>query len=160
ADVQRNYVKTVRLTDPSPSQLRALFVPLRHAARVELRAEGIPVARCRIDASIDVRYRGQSYEIPLPLSARLRDDFHRAHKRLYGYADIDRPIEVVNLRVLATGRAAVSPWTRLMPDRRIQRVRLRVRWDDHWLDARLYLRSQMTPGSSLSGPAVIAEFSA
>jgi N-methylhydantoinase A len=46
----------------------------------------------------DLRYRGQSFELTVPLQAGLADAFHRAHADRYGYADDAREIELVAVR--------------------------------------------------------------
>jgi N-methylhydantoinase A len=46
----------------------------------------------------DLRYRGQSFELTVPLQADLAGAFHRAHADRYGYADGAREIELVAVR--------------------------------------------------------------
>jgi N-methylhydantoinase A len=46
----------------------------------------------------DLRYRGQSFELTVPLQADLADAFHRAHAERYGYADDSREVELVAVR--------------------------------------------------------------
>jgi N-methylhydantoinase A len=46
----------------------------------------------------DLRYAGQSFELRLPLQDDLAEAFHRAHEDLYGFAERDRPIELVAVR--------------------------------------------------------------
>ena len=46
----------------------------------------------------DLRYRGQSFELTVPLGNELADRFHRAHEGRYGYADRGREIELVAVR--------------------------------------------------------------
>ena len=41
----------------------------------------------------DLRYRGQSFELTVPLGPELPERFHAAHEERYGYADRGRPIE-------------------------------------------------------------------
>ena len=160
ADVQRDHVRTVRLTNPTVAQLRVLFRPLEARVRRDMRSEGVPAARCRVVRSVDVRYAGQSYEIGLPFGALVAERFHAAHRRLYGYADPQRPIEVVNVRVLAIGRSTRPPTGAEAPQPRGQPVQHRLRWGARWLQARAYQRADLTVGSTVRGPAVIAEFSA
>ena len=50
------------------------------------------------DGEADLRYRGQSFELTVPLQAGLADAFHRAHADRYGYADDAREIELVAVR--------------------------------------------------------------
>jgi N-methylhydantoinase A len=47
------------------------------------------------EGEADLRYRGQSFELRVPLQPQLADAFHRAHEARYGYAQRDRPIELV-----------------------------------------------------------------
>jgi len=46
----------------------------------------------------DLRYRGQSFELTVPLQEDLAEGFHRAHEERYGYADPEREIELVAVR--------------------------------------------------------------
>ena len=58
------------------------------AAAGELPAEG----------TADLRYRGQSFELSVPLQPELAQAFHQAHEGRYGYADESREIELVAVR--------------------------------------------------------------
>jgi N-methylhydantoinase A/oxoprolinase/acetone carboxylase beta subunit len=66
--------------------VRSYVVPLEEAP--ELPAEG----------EADLRYRGQSFELSVPLGPDLAERFHRAHEERYGYADHERPLELVAVR--------------------------------------------------------------
>jgi N-methylhydantoinase A len=46
----------------------------------------------------DLRYRGQSFELTVPLGGGLAERFHRAHEESYGYADPSREVELVAVR--------------------------------------------------------------
>ncbi len=46
----------------------------------------------------DLRYRGQSFELTVALGPELEQRFHLAHEERYGYADRDRPVELVAVR--------------------------------------------------------------
>ena len=50
------------------------------------------------DGEADLRYRGQSFELTVPLGEELTDRFHRAHEERYGYADREREVELVAVR--------------------------------------------------------------
>jgi len=166
ADLQRDYVQTVRLVEPDAPQLARRFRPLEQRARHELRAEGAAANRIRTAALLDVRYRGQSYELRVPMSAAYRRAFHAAHHALYGYADERRTVEVVNLRVIATAPAALHipraarPLTG--PNRRAERTSAahRLRWNGHWLRARRCDRGALPMERRFAGPLVISELSA
>ena len=57
------------------------------------------------DGEADLRYAGQSFELPVPLGPDLAERFHDAHEARYGYADRERSIELVAVRTAET-RAA------------------------------------------------------
>jgi N-methylhydantoinase A/oxoprolinase/acetone carboxylase beta subunit len=50
------------------------------------------------EGEADLRYRGQSFELTVPLGANLAERFHRAHEERYGYADRGREVELVAVR--------------------------------------------------------------
>jgi N-methylhydantoinase A len=54
------------------------------------------------DGEADLRYAGQSFELTVPLGPGLAEAFHRAHAERYGYADRDRPVELVAVRTAET----------------------------------------------------------
>jgi N-methylhydantoinase A len=47
------------------------------------------------DGEADLRYRGQSFELTVPLQSDLAAAFHRAHEERYGHAEPEREIELV-----------------------------------------------------------------
>ncbi len=73
-------------SDERRDQVRSYVVPLEDAG--ELPAEG----------EADLRYKGQSFELTVPLGPDLNEAFHRAHEARYGYTDHSRPIELVAVR--------------------------------------------------------------
>jgi N-methylhydantoinase A len=50
------------------------------------------------EGEADLRYRGQSFELTVPLGDELVERFHRAHEERYGYADREREVELVAVR--------------------------------------------------------------
>jgi N-methylhydantoinase A len=55
------------------------------------------------EGEADLRYRGQSFELTVPLGGDLAAGFHRAHEERYGYSDLERPIELVAVRTAEIG---------------------------------------------------------
>jgi N-methylhydantoinase A len=56
------------------------------------------VADLPAEGEADLRYRGQSFELTVPLQPDIAGAFHRAHEERYGYADRERGIELVAVR--------------------------------------------------------------
>jgi N-methylhydantoinase A len=74
------------IADERRDEVRTILAPLAEAG--ELPGEG----------EADLRYRGQSFELTVPLGEGLAERFHAAHEERYGYADRDRPLELVAVR--------------------------------------------------------------
>ena len=145
-------------------RLEREFRRLEAQARADLRREGFGAARQRLERLLDLRYRGQAYELALPYGRDFVHAFHQAHARRYGYADTARGVEVVNVRLRAVGvtekpalrraRAAGSS------PRAARFKRAPVWFDGRRLPADFYVRERLRPGNRLRGPAVVAEYSA
>jgi N-methylhydantoinase A len=54
------------------------------------------------EGEADLRYQGQAFELSVPLGGDVVADFHSAHRERYGYADPDRPLELVAIRTAET----------------------------------------------------------
>jgi N-methylhydantoinase A/oxoprolinase/acetone carboxylase beta subunit len=72
--------------DERREQVRTYVVPLADAGELPDAGEA------------DLRYVGQSFELTVPLGPKLEERFHEAHAARYGYADRDRPLELVAVR--------------------------------------------------------------
>ena len=129
----------------------------------------------RVARVVDLRYHGQSHELSVPVPSgpltptdvtRLRDDFHAAHERAYGYAAREDAIEMVNVRLTAIG---VSP-----KPRRAALVRAtddgaaavkgeRLVWfgeASRFVGCRVVDRARLAWGHVVVGPAAIEEMDA
>ena len=170
SDVVKDYSRTllVPVDAAARARLEREFRRLEAQARADLRREGFAPGRQRLKRLLDLRYRGQAYELTLPYSRDFVRAFHQAHARRYGYADPARAIEVVNVRLRAVGvtpkpalgraRRGGSRLSRSLGTARFKRAPV-------WFDGRrvatdCYIRERLRPGKRLRGPAVIAEYSA
>ena len=146
------------------SQLEQHFAMLERTARAELRDDGFASDKARAKRSLDVRYRGQSYELAIPYGSRFAELFHREHERAYGYSDPARPLEIVNLRarlVVATPTPRVSR-QRLAKNADARRAWIKTKpvWvDGKFVATPIYDRERLLPGHAIRGPAVVPEYS-
>ncbi len=61
----------------------------------------------------ECRYPGQGYELSVPANdgpTAVTDAFHRIHAERYGHADVEREVEVVNVRVVGTREGGMAGW--------------------------------------------------
>jgi N-methylhydantoinase A len=128
--------------------------------------EGFSASKIRIERRLDLRYAGQAYELSVPAAGDFVVAFHRAHEARYGYHDAARTVEIVNLRVRATGVTEKPGPRKIGAKRGAAHARDQKRGAiDCVLDGRrcraaLIDRDGLRSGDSLSGPAVISEYSA
>ena len=93
-------IETV-LAPTSAGVLSALGLAVGEERRDHVRSEVRPlseVGKLPGKGEADLRYRGQSFELTVPLGPGLADRFHRLHEERYGYADPDRELELVAVR--------------------------------------------------------------
>ena len=104
ADFIKDYSKTVMITDDAQlTILDQTIESLTNQGLCDLRQAGFIDTKIRIETSVDVRYVGQSYELTIPYSRNLIDDFALTHQDIYGYKRANAKIEIVNARVRASG---------------------------------------------------------
>ena len=179
ADVVKDYSQTVlrRFSTDIETLVEALntgFNELLTRAENEMKAEGFLAEQLKIDRSLDMRYEGQSYELNIPYSTERHDysnavetlikSFHAAHEQRFGYARTNAPVEIVNLRLTATGetdKPSIQPLPIADADASEAFTgQSLVMFDGEALRTDFYRREALRPGNQISGPAIITEFSA
>ena len=134
--------------------------------------EGIAEANHRFAMQLDLRYSGQYHEVtvnvPEPVMrcadyARIRQIFHREHNRLYGYdlGEERTPVELVNIRLVATGivqKPALTAEPRVQTDASVVRKGDRPIYLPErggFFEVPVFDGDQLRHGNQLRGPAVI-----
>ncbi len=160
ADVTKDYSASVlkRANELTTKDLDARYQPLLKVAARDLAKEGFAGKKAKCTRWIDVRYVGQSYEITLPYAVGYRAAFDRVHGRTYGYSNPDRPVEVVNIRVVAAGLAAKPrlPRAKQLKASKPKPSAIRpARFNGKSWKTPTYQWEQLAAGARASGPAVI-----
>ncbi len=160
ADASRDYSQTV-MSRPDANLLESKFIELESRGLRDFQSEGLSGKATR---SVDLRYVGQGYELNVPYNSEMLDSFHRTHRQRYGYADENRAVEVVNIRVRIMAEAEPIHLPQAPPrdgdgSQAVLKTR-RVRLDRREFESRIYDRNLLAAGDVFKGPAVIAEYSA
>jgi N-methylhydantoinase A len=168
SDVVKDYSRTVlwRVTKEIPiAKLNRAFSALEKSAVKDFlteRWQGRPL----FQRSIDVRYRGQGYELNLPFSRTLLSDFEKEHKRRYGYTHSNRETELVTLRlraVLSSQSVQVGTAAPCSPDPAklgVPQPDAQVEFNGRKLTTKIYDREHLQLRRTYRGPAIITEYSA
>ncbi len=167
-DFVRTILKPADQVDPQG--LTREFRRMEAKGRALLKEEKVENDRMFFDRLSDMRYKGQSFELSVPVprgqgNGRLiryaTRAFHQAHEKRYGYSDPKAPVEIVNIRVQCRGR--ITPRIPRMKASGRSRTAPRF-YRTIFLGGRtvkncpVYDRSDLEPGSKGKGPCVVEAY--
>jgi N-methylhydantoinase A len=135
--------------------------------RAGLRRDGMADEAMRVERWLDCRYKGQGYELRVPVGLgtvgpEVFADFHDLHRLEYG-RDSQAPIEIVNMRISVAGdrrkleRVPVDSGG--AEDARIgsRSSVFRVDGELRTFETALIDRSKVSPGQGVDGPAIFIQ---
>jgi N-methylhydantoinase A len=119
--------------------------------------------------TLDMRFVGQAFEVGVEIPANrvasldaqyVAELFADAHHRTFMHgATLDRPVEIVTLRVGATLPIGAAPrLDRETLDRAPEKTR--IFHDEGWIDCIRHAAEALKPGQEIAGPAVIDGYTA
>ncbi len=169
ADLAHHFVRTVLLGEDALdwALINRVLDEFREEGRRRLLQDGLPEGQILFAPSMDLRYRGQAFELTIPVPNKplgagdwpgIVERFHEEHERAYGFSAPEEPLEVVNLRLVALGREAKPELPRL------PRAEGRPEpWGERpvyfagvgWLSCPLYDRDELGAFAELEGPAIV-----
>jgi N-methylhydantoinase A len=144
------------------------FALLRRKAERDFHAEHWR-GRLEHRPSVDVRYRGQGYELNIAYTRNLYDAFRREHERRYGYSYPSREIELVTLRLRASMKSAQaglaaarveSPGVGRPGAIPTDLEHAAIFFGGKKLRAAIHDRDSLPKRKKLTGPAIVTEYSA
>jgi N-methylhydantoinase A len=151
--------------------LEQAFSVLTARAKAWFDAERIEPRARQIVRTVDMRYAGQNYELPIPMpdgpmQDGLAEAFAAAHQRLYGFAAAAEPVQLVTFRVEASAivpKATFVPHADAGPDADAAVTGHRPVWLPEaggFVDCPIYDRILLRAGNRLAGPAVVEQMDA
>src|SRR5436309_631522 len=160
--------------DADLDRLNRDFKRLDAEARAQLQRDGVPETSVQILHAADCRYVGQGYELRVPMPTteltaggikKFWDDFNRLHEDEYGHAFPGNPIELVNIRVVATGRLPKMPEVPPpsggnVADAQLDTADVYFAGEDGKQKAyrsQFYERTRLPVGAKIEGPAVLLQ---
>ncbi|MYG50349.1 MAG: hydantoinase/oxoprolinase family protein, partial [Gemmatimonadales bacterium] len=161
-------------------RIRSLFETMEEEGRRTLRREGVAPEEMEFRRGIEMRYAGQSSEVPVALQREgmgeesdagldahaLADAvrrFHVEHERAYGHGYPEQPVELVNFTVTAIGRIArprlpmIEANGKGVADARRGTRRVFFADGGGFVETAIYDRAQLRAAHVVAGPAVIEE---
>ncbi|MFM9281762.1 hydantoinase/oxoprolinase family protein [Paenibacillus jiagnxiensis] len=153
--------------------IQELYAEMEREANKMLEKEGIAVPNRKFVLGLDTRFKGQNYELTVPVEwseltpngiAAILERFHEMHEKNYGYSNRNGQIEFVNYRVTALGMLPKAALKRAEEHREGKPVPFVVR-DVYFAEnghaetcaTPVYNRTDLQPGDRLIGPAIIEQ---
>ena len=173
ADLKHDYVQTFvrELAETTGAEIADAFATLGEIGDGDFDRRGSQAGADLLRRFLDMRYRGQEYTLPVPVTEDLRAitdftpiraRFDQLHQEHYGHSAPKEPVMMVNLRLSALGKFENKlPLTSASRDEeRGERGRRTVIFESRSVDCPIYLRNGFKAGDRLEGPAVIEEMGA
>jgi N-methylhydantoinase A len=161
--------RTVRLEEADLDEVAALLASLEAEARAPLALAGVDAGEVTVRRFAEMRYRGQGYELEVPLPAGRPDPgwrvalvtaFEEVYRAYYRHVPSGLPAEAVTWRVRAQSPAPVMPPPRppvgAAPAPKGER-RVWVPGDGAFRTVPVWDRYGLPPGWRTAGPAVVVE---
>ena len=155
--------RLMRADEDALAPLRQITDDLQVEGERLLADDGIAAEQREYPMVVDLRYKGQAYEIqaPLPSAEQLEEavaSFHALHVAQYAHADESSVPEMVTVRLAALGRLARPsarpeiPGTDSAP-----RGHRRTYLDGEWREVPVHDRASIPTGHAVPGPMIIEE---
>jgi N-methylhydantoinase A len=166
----RSFTRITRLDAAKPEELEQIFARMEAAALADLMQEQFTRGQLTSLRSAGMRYRGQSYEVSVPVAelnndadlAALGKRFHEAHRRRYGHMAESEAVEIVNFQVTAIGaipKPQFSPIASRTDSQPPISQEMRTAYFNSTdpIQVPVFGRSALMAGAVISGPAIIEE---
>jgi N-methylhydantoinase A len=171
SDIRYDLARTflAELATIEAGSIHAVFDELARQGLTSLRADGFADGAIGLERAVDMRYRGQAFELTVPIAdgiataTGLAEAFERLYARRYGFLRSGHPVEVVALRVVATGRVPAPRLAEIPPQSERLDAAIKERrpayLDGQWhRDCPVFERDRLGAGGAVSGPAIVEEF--
>ena len=146
-------------TDAALALIERTQAELRAKGETMLREEGVEAAASGYMTTVDMCYAGQTHSVTVPMRdpATLLQDFHDTYHQHFGHSMPGASVELVQMRLAATGRIGASFLDRDMPiETHAEGTRL-VTINGARHEARIVHRESLGRSDVIAGPAIILE---
>lgn len=173
-DVRADF-STTKIRPLAPTSLQefgTIYDALQEEALQWLADEQVSELDRHLEFSIELRYVGQNYEIPVAVTladlrsgnlSSIRGNFEVEHERLYGYSSPEETIEAVTYRVRGIGDVPTASLNTFEPSTNsrlpdpVAFRELRIAELQPAQQVPVYRRSDLQPGHKIAGPALIEQ---
>ncbi|WP_066309594.1 hydantoinase/oxoprolinase family protein [Bacillus sp. FJAT-29814] len=173
-DVRTDYVRS-SLHEATPENMivsAAIFEELKEEGLKLLEKENISESKRKYELVIDMRFKGQNYEIPIPVEwdelnpfgfAAITNRFQEQHEKVYGYSKKDGVMEFVNFRLTAVGQLPKAEFEKAdtasvtaspIATRPVYFTEVD---EPGYYETKIFVREDLKPGNKVQGPLIVEQ---
>ncbi|GGB39230.1 hydantoinase/oxoprolinase family protein [Virgibacillus dakarensis] len=172
-DIKSDYVRT-ELLEPKEQNLNVIiehFKEMMLEGTTLLEAENIEEDKRNFICTIDIRFKGQNYELSVPIHINelnnrdidfIVERFHVAHEKTYGYSNKLAKVEFVNYRLTACGNLPKVPLNKgnkgegeIVISKSKREVYFSEVEEPGYYETDIFQRSELVTGDKINGPAIV-----
>lgn len=164
ADFRREYSRTWMIESGQSGTLEEPARLLIDQAREDLAGYGIDIDAAELIFVADMRYRGQGFEIRVPLEDpnttvdKMAEHFNDYHESRYGHADRDRVVQVVTVRLTVQSRSTAQVAQRAEQNSVLgDASQIQIFEGGKKRDALFCDRADLPTNKIIEGPAIVSE---
>jgi N-methylhydantoinase A len=169
ADLFHDYSRPIMMdaSEVDTELVERLFIDMELQGKKTLEAEEVSENRHKYNRTLDMRYKGQGFELNIAAGSLFDEQslltavkkFYTKHRKVYGFAEEDEPVEIVNAKLRAIGilnspklrKKGVSIYSEPRETRLVYFENL-----EKWCDVGIFDRINI--GTEKRGPAIIEQY--
>ncbi|SDJ13167.1 hydantoinase/oxoprolinase family protein [Natribacillus halophilus] len=168
-DIRHDDVRTyVSVLDESDvTEMNGLYEEMKISTKEILSQQKIQEEDMLFQCLADLRYAGQEYTVTVPLYTtiveeksleELKESFHDKHFNIYGHNNRDGIVEIVNLRLIATGYIDKAKQGKNLGAAEKEAFPIQTKpviWENKRKNTTVYSIDDLFPSHKITGPTII-----
>ena len=153
----KDFSQTIWINAKERKKLLKEIERLKNLAYSYMKSLGFEPDTLYYEIFLDMRYKGQGFELTIPYSEDYIDDFEREHEKQFGYKASQFPIEIVTLRNRVKGNFIEDNWKVEKGEEIYPLSQTKVFTDKGWIEVPVIDWNSLKIGETFKGPALIVE---
>jgi len=153
----KDFSRTIWIKAEEKEKLHQILESLEKEAQAYLKNIGLDPKNFYTEVFLDMRYKGQGFELCIPFSDDYISAFEKEHKRQFGYTCEGFPVEIVTLRLRMKGAISEISWKIEKDPSKFSLRETKVFTEKGWIEVPVIDWNSLKIGERLKGPAIIVE---
>jgi len=153
----KDFSRTVWINAKDKEKLLSALQDLKKQAESYLKSSGLSKEDFIEEVFLDMRYKGQGFELSIPFSEDYITAFEKEHEKQFSYTYSECDIEIVTLRFRLKGKELMASWRLEMNSKSAETFTTKIFTEKGWIEVEVVEWDELKEGDKLSGPLLITE---